>query len=35
MAWWENKAIGAAYSLADFRTKWGWEAHGRIGTVNW
>jgi hypothetical protein len=34
-AWWENKAIGAAYSIADFRTKWGWEANGSIGTVNW
>ena len=35
IAWWENKAIGASYSITDFRSKWGWEAHGRVGTVNW
>jgi hypothetical protein len=35
LAWWENKAIGGATTIADLRTQWGWEAHGRIGTVNW
>ena len=33
--WWENKTIGAASTISDFRTKWGWEAHGRLGTLAW
>jgi hypothetical protein len=35
LGWWENKTIGAAYTLTDFQQKWGWEAHGRIGTISW
>jgi hypothetical protein len=35
LGWWENKTIGAANSISDFQTKWGWEQHGRMGTISW
>ncbi len=34
-AWWENKTIGAAYSISDEQNKFGWEMHGRKAAVTW
>ena len=34
-AWWENKTIGAAYSITDEQSKFGWESHGKKAAVTW
>ena len=34
LAWWENRVIGAAYTIADFRQNYGWEQHGSTGQVS-
>jgi ricin-type beta-trefoil lectin protein/parallel beta helix pectate lyase-like protein len=34
-AWWENKTIGAAYSITDEQHKFGWETHGKKAAVTW
>jgi len=35
LAWWENKTIGAAESMAELRLKYGWEASGRVERIFW
>ena len=34
-AWWENRSIGAAYSVSDEQHKFGWETHGEKAAVSW
>jgi hypothetical protein len=34
LAWWENRVIGAAYTITDLRQNYGWEQHGSTGQVS-
>ena len=33
LAWWENRVIGAAYTITDLRQNYGWERNGSAGQV--
>ena len=33
LAWWENRVIGAAYTITDLRQNYGWEQNGSAGQV--
>lgn len=35
LAWWNDGVIKSGMSIAELRTKFGWEAHGAIGTIVW
>jgi hypothetical protein len=34
LAWWENRVIGAAYTITDLRQNYGWEQNGSKGLVS-
>jgi hypothetical protein len=34
LAWWENRVIGAAYTITDLRQNYGWEQNGSTGQVS-
>ena len=35
LAWWEDRVLGAAYSITDLRQKYGWEQNGSAGRVTY